>query len=85
MLGAGAMTDISLSILPEKRDDAMAIERLYERTFGPGRHAKTSYRLREQVAHCLTCRSPRISARCSSWLVAVAGASVRPRRRCSGR
>ena len=53
MLGAGAMTDISLSILPEKRDDAMAIERLYERTFGPGRHAKTSYRLREQVAHCL--------------------------------
>ena len=53
MLGAGAMTDISLSILPEKRDDAIAIERLYERTFGPGRHAKTSYRLREQVAHCL--------------------------------
>ena len=53
MLGAGAMTDISLSILPEKRDDAIAIERLHERTFGPGRHAKTSYRLREQVAHCL--------------------------------
>jgi predicted N-acetyltransferase YhbS len=47
------MTDISLSILPEKRDDAIAIERLYERTFGPGRHAKASYRLREQVAHCL--------------------------------
>ena len=53
MLGAGAMTDISLSVLPEKRDDAIAIERLYERTFGPGRHAKTSYRLREQVAHRL--------------------------------
>lgn len=53
MLGAGAMTDISLSILPEKRDDAIAIERLYERTFGPGRYAKTSYRLREQVSHCL--------------------------------
>jgi predicted N-acetyltransferase YhbS len=47
------MTDISLSVLPEKRDDAIAIERLYERTFGPGRHAKTSYRLREQVAHRL--------------------------------
>jgi len=30
MLGAGAMTDISLSVLPEKRDDAIAIERLYE-------------------------------------------------------
>jgi predicted N-acetyltransferase YhbS len=53
MLGAGAVTDISLSVLPEKRDDAIAIERLYERTFGPGRHAKTSYRLREQVAHRL--------------------------------
>ena len=53
MLGADAMTDISLNILPEKRDDAIAIERLYERTFGPGRYAKTSYRLREQVAHCL--------------------------------
>jgi predicted N-acetyltransferase YhbS len=47
------MTDISLSILPEKRDDETAIERLHERTFGPGRYAKTSYRLREQVAHRL--------------------------------
>ena len=45
------MNDISLTILPETAADAVAIERLYERTFGPGRFAKTAYRLREQVAH----------------------------------
>jgi len=53
MLGGGAMTDISLTILPETQGDAPAIERLHERTFGPGRYAKTAYRLREQVAHSL--------------------------------
>ena len=47
------MTDISLSILAETADDAPAIDRLHERTFGPGRYAKTAYRLREQVAHSL--------------------------------
>ncbi len=47
------MTDVSLTILPETQDDAAAIERLHERTFGPGRHAKTAYRLRERVAHRL--------------------------------
>ena len=51
MLGGGAMNDISLTILPETADDAPAIERLHERTFGPGRFAKTAYRLREQAAH----------------------------------
>lgn len=45
------MNDIALTILPETADDAEAIERLHERTFGPGRYAKTAYRLREQVAH----------------------------------
>ena len=45
------MTDISLTILPETESDALAIERLHERTFGPGRYAKTAYRLREQVAY----------------------------------
>src|SRR5690348_12752329 len=50
MLG-GAMNDISVSIQPEAADDAAAIERLHERTFGPGRYAKTAYRLREQVDH----------------------------------
>jgi predicted N-acetyltransferase YhbS len=45
------MNDVSLTILPETTDDAPAIDRLHERTFGPGRYAKTAYRLREQVAH----------------------------------
>jgi predicted N-acetyltransferase YhbS len=47
------MNDISLTILPETPDDAAAIEHLHERTFGPGRYAKTAYRLREQAAHRL--------------------------------
>ncbi len=47
------MNDISLTILPETPDDAAAIEHLHERTFGPGRYAKTAYRLRERVAHRL--------------------------------
>jgi predicted N-acetyltransferase YhbS len=51
MLRGGAMNDISLTILRETKDDADAIERLHERTFGPGRYAKTAYRLREQVEH----------------------------------
>jgi predicted N-acetyltransferase YhbS len=53
MLGGNAMTDIALTILPEAPDDAVAIDRLNERTFGPGRYAKTAYRLREKVAHSL--------------------------------
>ncbi|MFZ0606207.1 MAG: N-acetyltransferase [Xanthobacteraceae bacterium] len=47
------MNDIALTILPETPADAPAIERLHERTFGPGRFAKTAYRLREQAAHRL--------------------------------
>jgi predicted N-acetyltransferase YhbS len=46
-------TDIALSIVAETPGDATAIERLHERTFGPGRYAKTAYRLREQVPHSL--------------------------------
>src|ERR1700689_5322184 len=45
------VTDISLTILTETKSDASAIARLHERTFGPGRYAKTAYRLREQVTH----------------------------------
>jgi predicted N-acetyltransferase YhbS len=45
------MDDTSLTIETESADDAAAIERLHERTFGPGRYAKSAYRLREQVAH----------------------------------
>jgi len=47
------MSDLSLTILPETPDDAIAIERLHERTFGPGRYAKTAYRIREGVTHDL--------------------------------
>jgi predicted N-acetyltransferase YhbS len=47
------MSDLSITILPETADDALAIERLHERTFGPGRYARTAYRIREQVAHRL--------------------------------
>src|SRR5437762_5009121 len=45
------MTDPSFIILPETAADAVAIERLHERTFGPGRFAKTAYRVREGGGH----------------------------------
>jgi len=47
------MNDLSLTILPEKPNDADAIERLHERTFGPGRFVLSAYRLREHVDHLL--------------------------------
>ena len=45
------MNELSLTILAETPDDAPAIEHLNARTFGPGRFAKTAYRIREEVAH----------------------------------
>ncbi|MEH3117203.1 MAG: N-acetyltransferase [Methylorubrum populi] len=52
------MTALSLVIRPEHPDDAPAIERLHARAFGPGRFARTAYRLREGTAPlpelCLT-------------------------------
>jgi predicted N-acetyltransferase YhbS len=45
------MNDLSYTILQETPEDAEAIERLNARTFGPGRFAKSAYRLREEVAH----------------------------------
>jgi predicted N-acetyltransferase YhbS len=47
------MNDLSLTILPETPNDTQAIERLHERTFGPGRFVLTAYRLREHVDHLL--------------------------------
>jgi predicted N-acetyltransferase YhbS len=47
------MADLSLTILTEKPEDAGAIERLHERTFGPGRFVLSAYRLREHVDHLL--------------------------------
>jgi predicted N-acetyltransferase YhbS len=48
------MSELALTILPETPADALAIERLNERTFGPGRFAKSAYRLRESRGHVLT-------------------------------
>src|SRR5215475_14134043 len=45
------MTELALTILPEAPADADAIERLYERTFGPGRYARTAFRIREGAGH----------------------------------
>lgn len=47
------MSDLSVTILPETAEDGPAIERLHERTFGPGRYARTAYRIRERIAHRL--------------------------------
>jgi predicted N-acetyltransferase YhbS len=47
------MSDLSLSILPESVNDAQAIDRLHERTFGPGRFVLSAYRIREHVDHLL--------------------------------
>jgi predicted N-acetyltransferase YhbS len=47
------MTDLSLTILSETPDDAAPIAQLNARAFGPGRLAKTAYRLREGTEHRL--------------------------------
>jgi predicted N-acetyltransferase YhbS len=47
------MSELSLTILPETAEDAIAIERLHERTFGPGRYARSAYRIREGRGHLL--------------------------------
>ncbi len=50
-----AMTSITLelTIAPEQPGDALVIERLHERAFGPGRFARTAFRLREGAAPLL--------------------------------
>jgi predicted N-acetyltransferase YhbS len=60
------LTDITLTILPEKPDDDVAIEKLSERTFGPGRFARSAYRLREDVTHI---RALSFTARIGTLLV----------------
>jgi predicted N-acetyltransferase YhbS len=47
------MSDLSLTILAETSNDAHPIERLHERTFGPGRFVLSAYRIREHVDHVL--------------------------------
>ena len=48
------MADLPLVLEPETSADAEAIERLSERVFGPGRFARTAYRLREEAEPDLT-------------------------------
>src|SRR5712692_9361169 len=71
------MTELSLTILPETADDALAIDRLHERTFGPGRYARSAYRIREGRGHLLALS---FTARIGSLLVG----SVRLTPICSG-
>ena len=47
------MAELSLVIRPELPADADPIERLHERAFGPGRFARTAFRLREGSGHIL--------------------------------
>ena len=47
------MSELALTIMPETAADALAITRLHERTFGPGRYARTAYRIREGRGHIL--------------------------------
>mgnify|MGYP003332935283 CR=1 FL=1 len=43
------MTDLPLTIRHETPADNPVIEKLHDRAFGPGRYAKTAYRLREGI------------------------------------
>src|SRR5262249_32761047 len=61
-----AMTDLKLTILPEMPDDAAAIERLHERTFGPGGCGRTSHRIRGQMGDDL---APSFTVRIGTLLV----------------
>jgi len=47
------MSELQLTILPETAGDTVAIDRLHERTFGPGRFARSAYRIREGRGHAL--------------------------------
>ena len=48
------MSELEVTISPETPADAEAVERLNERTFGPGRYARTAYRIREGRGHLLS-------------------------------
>ncbi|MDQ0394704.1 GNAT family N-acetyltransferase [Labrys monachus] len=46
------MPEIAIDLTAETPEDGPAIEKLHERAFGPGRFARTAFRLREGVAAC---------------------------------
>lgn len=60
------MTELPLTIALETPDDDAAIDRLHARTFGPGRFARTAFRIREQVGHA---RALSFTARVGTMLV----------------
>lgn len=45
------MSDLAFSLRPECPDDLAAIDALHAEAFGPGRFARTAFRLREGVPH----------------------------------
>ncbi|MBV9953746.1 MAG: N-acetyltransferase [Pseudolabrys sp.] len=45
------MSELTFTIAAETQADAEAIERLHERTFGPGRYARSAFRIREGRDH----------------------------------
>jgi predicted N-acetyltransferase YhbS len=47
------MTTLTLALLPETPADAPAIDKLHDLAFGPGRYARSAFRLREGVPHRL--------------------------------
>ena len=58
------MTELSLAFALQTHADLPAIHKLEERAFGPGRFAKTAYRLREGVAPDLSLSTSPASAAC---------------------
>src|SRR6201997_2851712 len=71
------MNDLALTIAAETANDAQAIERLHERTFGPGRFVLSAYRLREHVDHLLDLSF-------TAWIGTLLGGSVRQLPICVG-
>ncbi len=71
---------MQIQILPERPQDQRHIEPLLDRTFGPERHQRTTYRLREGVAPlaelCLVALEPEgaLLASLRFWPVLVASA-----------
>ena len=72
------MTDLSLVLTPLTPADMPHVEKLDERAFGPGRFARTAYRLREGAAPDF---SLSFAARVGTFLV---GANRMTRIRCGG-
>ena len=55
------MSDLPFVLEPETPADAERIERLNDRVFGPGRFARTAYRIRETTP-------PDLSLSCVAWI-----------------